>query len=145
MAQGLRQAQPVEREQADRGMAGGRPSPATTRRARCRQRVTRAEDELRHHPQLTHHLHYDQAALYRRLGARDVSAERAAGGAPITPFCVWLRLRLRAGALAASGDPRGAEAAFRKAERVVNRNPLFRAIARRLAAGAALEHPSGIR
>ena len=28
------------------------------------QHMTRAEDELRHHPRLTHHLHYDQAAFY---------------------------------------------------------------------------------
>src|SRR5580693_2985994 len=33
----------------------------------------------------------------RRLGAPDVSAKRVAGGAPITPLCVWLGLRLRAG------------------------------------------------
>jgi DNA-binding CsgD family transcriptional regulator len=45
--------------------------------------------------------------------------------------------------LAAAGDPRGAEAAFRKAERAASRYPLFRAIGLRLAAEAALAHPFG--
>jgi DNA-binding CsgD family transcriptional regulator len=45
--------------------------------------------------------------------------------------------------LAAAGDRTGAEAAFRKAERAASRYPLFRAIALRLAAEAALDHPFG--
>jgi DNA-binding CsgD family transcriptional regulator len=45
--------------------------------------------------------------------------------------------------LAAAGDATAAEAAFRKAERAADRYPLFRAIARRLAAEAALDHPFG--
>src|SRR5262245_47327326 len=45
--------------------------------------------------------------------------------------------------LAAAGDATAAEAAFGKAERAARRYPLFRAIALRLAAEAALDHPFG--
>jgi hypothetical protein len=45
--------------------------------------------------------------------------------------------------LAGAGDRTAAEAAFGKAERAASRYPLFRAIALRLAAEAALEHPFG--
>jgi DNA-binding CsgD family transcriptional regulator len=45
--------------------------------------------------------------------------------------------------LAAAGDATAAEAAFRKAELAASRYPLFRAIALRLAAEAAVEHPFG--
>jgi DNA-binding CsgD family transcriptional regulator len=43
----------------------------------------------------------------------------------------------------AAGDPRASEAAFREAEHAASQYPLFRAIALRLAAEAALEHPFG--
>ena len=45
--------------------------------------------------------------------------------------------------LAAAGDATAAEAAFDKADRAASPYPLFRAIALRLAAEAALEHPFG--
>ena len=48
-----------------------------------------------------------------------------------------------AATLAAAGDATAAEAAFRNAERAASRYPLFRAIALRLAAEAALDHPFG--
>jgi DNA-binding CsgD family transcriptional regulator len=71
-----------------------------------------------------------------------VEAELARATAGARFPATWLGYA-HAMTLAAAGDRTAAEAAFRKAERAASRYPLFRAIALRLAAEAALEHPFG--
>jgi len=72
----------------------------------------------------------------------DVEAEQARATAGARFPATWLGYA-HAVALAAAGDATAAEAAFGKAERAASRYPLFRAIALRLAAEAALDHPFG--
>jgi DNA-binding CsgD family transcriptional regulator len=72
----------------------------------------------------------------------EVEAELARATAGARFPATWLGYA-HAVTLAAAGDRTAAEAAFRKAERAASRYPLFRAIALRLAAEAALEHPFG--
>lgn len=59
---------------------------------------------------------------------RDVAAKRVAGRAPITPLCVWLGFRLRAGPLSLAGPwwpgPPGGQALIR---RVTTTCPAFQA------------------
>ncbi len=72
----------------------------------------------------------------------EVEAELARATAGARFPATWLGYA-HAVTLGAAGDRTAAEAAFRKAERAASRYPLFRAIALRLAAEAALEHPFG--
>ncbi len=72
----------------------------------------------------------------------EVEAELARATAGARFPATWLGYA-HAVTLAAAGDAAAAEAAFGKAERAASRYPLFRAIALRLAAEAALEHPFG--
>lgn len=72
----------------------------------------------------------------------EVEAELARATAGARFPATWLGYA-HAVTLAAAGDATAAEAAFRKAERAASRYPLFRAIALRLAAEAALDHPFG--
>jgi DNA-binding CsgD family transcriptional regulator len=72
----------------------------------------------------------------------EVEAELARATAGARFPATWLGYA-HAVALAAAGDAAAAEAAFGKAELAASRYPLFRAIALRLAAEAALEHPFG--
>jgi DNA-binding CsgD family transcriptional regulator len=72
----------------------------------------------------------------------EVRAELARATAGARWPAAWLGYA-HAIALAAAGDAAAAEAAFGNAERAASRYPLFRAIALRLAAEAALEHPFG--
>jgi DNA-binding CsgD family transcriptional regulator len=72
----------------------------------------------------------------------EVEAELARATAGARWPAAWLGYA-HAVTLAAAGDATAAEAAFRKAERAARRYPLFRAIALRLAAEAALDHPFG--
>jgi DNA-binding CsgD family transcriptional regulator len=72
----------------------------------------------------------------------EIEAEQARATVGARFSATWLGYA-RAVALAAAGDPAAAEAAFRGAERAADRYPLFRAIALRLVAEAALVHPFG--
>jgi DNA-binding CsgD family transcriptional regulator len=72
----------------------------------------------------------------------EVEAELARATAGARFPATWLGYA-RAVTLAAAGDAAAAEAAFGRAERAASRYPLFRAIALRLAAEAALDHPFG--
>jgi DNA-binding CsgD family transcriptional regulator len=72
----------------------------------------------------------------------EVEAELARATAGARWPAAWLGYA-HAVTLAAAGDRTAAEGAFRNAERAASRYPLFRAIALRLAAEAALEHPFG--
>jgi DNA-binding CsgD family transcriptional regulator len=72
----------------------------------------------------------------------EVEAEQARATVGARFPATWLGYA-RAVTLAAAGDRAAAEAAFRGAERAASRYPLFRAIALRLAAEAALDHPFG--
>ena len=72
----------------------------------------------------------------------EVEAELARATAGARFPAAWLGYA-HAVTLAAAGDRPAAEAAFGKAELAASRYPLFRAIALRLSAEAALEHPFG--
>ncbi|HWN00823.1 MAG TPA: AAA family ATPase, partial [Streptosporangiaceae bacterium] len=72
----------------------------------------------------------------------EVEAELARATAGARFPATWLGYA-HAVTLAAAGDPPAAETAFGKAEHAASRYPLFRAIALRLAAEAALDHPFG--
>jgi len=72
----------------------------------------------------------------------EVEAEQTRATAGARFPATWLGYA-HAVTLAAAGDATAAEAAFREAELAASRYPLFRAIALRLAAEAALEHPFG--
>jgi DNA-binding CsgD family transcriptional regulator len=72
----------------------------------------------------------------------EVEAELARATAGARFPATWLGYA-HAVTLAAADDAVAAEAAFGKAERAASRYPLFRAIALRLAAEAALDHPFG--
>jgi len=72
----------------------------------------------------------------------EVEAELARATAGARFPATWLGYA-HAVTLAAASDAAAAEAAFGKAERAASRYPLFRAIALRLAAEAALDHPFG--
>jgi len=72
----------------------------------------------------------------------EVEAELARATAGARWPAAWLGYA-HAVTLAAAGGRTAAETAFGKAERAASRYPLFRAIALRLAAEAALEHPFG--
>jgi hypothetical protein len=72
----------------------------------------------------------------------EVEAELARATAGARFPASWLGYA-HAVTLAAAGDAAAAEAAFGRAERAASRYPLFRAIALRLAAEAALQHPFG--
>jgi DNA-binding CsgD family transcriptional regulator len=72
----------------------------------------------------------------------EVEAELARATAGARFPATWLGYA-HAVTLAAAGDPPAAETAFGKAERAASRYPLFRAIALRLTAEAALNHPFG--
>jgi DNA-binding CsgD family transcriptional regulator len=72
----------------------------------------------------------------------EVEAEQARATAGARFPATWLGYA-HAVTLAAAGDRTAAEAAFGKAELAASRYPLFRAIALRLAAEAALDHPFG--
>jgi DNA-binding CsgD family transcriptional regulator len=72
----------------------------------------------------------------------EVEAEQARATVGARFPAMWLGYA-HAVTLAAVGDRTAAEAAFGKADRAAGRYPLFRAIALRLAAEAALEHPFG--
>ena len=72
----------------------------------------------------------------------EVEAELARATAGARFPATWLGYA-HAVTLAAAGDAAAAEAAFGKAELAASRYPLFRAIALRLAAEAALDHPFG--
>jgi DNA-binding CsgD family transcriptional regulator len=72
----------------------------------------------------------------------EVEAELARATAGARFPATWLGYA-HAVTLAAAGDAAAAEAAFGKAEHAASRYPLFRAMALRLAAEAALEHPFG--
>jgi DNA-binding CsgD family transcriptional regulator len=72
----------------------------------------------------------------------EVEAELARATAGARFPAAWLGYA-HAVTLAAAGDAAAADAAFGTAERAASRYPLFRAIALRLAAEAALEHPFG--
>jgi DNA-binding CsgD family transcriptional regulator len=72
----------------------------------------------------------------------EVEAELARATAGARFPATWLGYA-HAVTLAAAGDRPAAEAAFAKAERAASRYPLFRAIALRLAAEAALNHTFG--
>jgi DNA-binding CsgD family transcriptional regulator len=81
-------------------------------------------------------------AVQDEVTVSEVEAElvRATAGARFP--ATWLGYA-HAVTLAAAGDAAAAEAAFGKAEHAASRYPLFRAMALRLAAEAALEHPFG--
>ena len=72
----------------------------------------------------------------------EVEAELARATAGARFPATWLGYA-HAVTLAAAGDATAAEAAFGNAERAASRYPLFRAIALRLAAEAAVDHPFG--
>jgi DNA-binding CsgD family transcriptional regulator len=72
----------------------------------------------------------------------EVEAEQARATAGARFPATWLGYA-HAVTLAAADDATAAEAAFGKAELAASRYPLFRAIALRLAAEAALDHPFG--
>jgi DNA-binding CsgD family transcriptional regulator len=81
-------------------------------------------------------------AVQGEASVSEVEAELARATAGARFPATWLGYA-HAVTLAAAGDPPAAEAAFGKAERAASRYPLFRAIALRLAAEAALDHPFG--
>jgi DNA-binding CsgD family transcriptional regulator len=81
-------------------------------------------------------------AVQGEVTVSEVEAELARATAGARFPATWLGYA-HAVTLAAAGDRPAAEAAFGKAERAASRYPLFRAIALRLAAEAALDHPFG--
>ncbi len=81
-------------------------------------------------------------AVQGEVTVSEVEAELARATAGARFPATWLGYA-HAVTLAAAGDAAAAEAAFSKAERAASRYPLFRAIALRLAAEAALDHPFG--
>ena len=81
-------------------------------------------------------------AVQGEVTVSEVEAELARATAGARFPATWLGYA-HAVTLAAAGDAAAAEAAFGKAELAASRYPLFRAIALRLAAEAALEHPFG--
>jgi DNA-binding CsgD family transcriptional regulator len=81
-------------------------------------------------------------AVQDEVTVSEVEAELARATAGARFPATWLGYA-HAVTLAAAGDAAAAEAAFRKAERAASRYPLFRAIALRLSAEAALDHPFG--
>ena len=81
-------------------------------------------------------------AVQGEVTVSEVEAELARATAGARFPATWLGYA-HAVTLAAAGDAAAAEAAFGAAERAASRYPLFRAIALRLAAEAALDHPFG--
>ncbi|HEX5292641.1 MAG TPA: AAA family ATPase [Streptosporangiaceae bacterium] len=81
-------------------------------------------------------------AVQGEVTVAEVEAELARATAGARFPATWLGYA-HAVTLAAAGDAAAAEAAFGRAERAAGRYPLFRAIALRLAAEAALDHPFG--
>jgi len=81
-------------------------------------------------------------AVQGEVTVSEVEAELARATAGARFPATWLGYA-HAVTLAAAGDAAAAEAVFGKAELAASRYPLFRAIALRLAAEAALDHPFG--